>query len=101
VCVSDYAAFKGKEENEPSDGSLLKGFLLLRSVVPALCNLNMSERVLPTVQALSEVAKKREWRGGGVNCDTPRNKNTTAQDHNEGDERRGGAADSECRGGGW
>jgi len=43
------------------DCSLLKSFLLLRTVVPAVHN--MSERVLPTMQALSEAAK-RKWKGG-------------------------------------
>jgi len=45
------------------DRSLLKSFLLLRTVVPALYN--MDEGVLPTVRALSETAKC-EWRNEGV-----------------------------------
>jgi len=55
--VSDYAASNGGEENGGIDRSLLKSFLLLRTVVPALCN--RGERVLPTVQTLSEAAKPR------------------------------------------
>jgi len=38
----------------------LKSFLLMRTVVPAVCN--MGERVLLTVQALSELAKTRAKR---------------------------------------
>ena len=41
-----------QEENEEIDSSLLKSFLLLQTVVPAVGNIG--ERVLPTVQALSE-----------------------------------------------
>ena len=48
-------ASKGKEENREIDSSLLKGFPLLRTIVPVVCN--MGERVLQTVQVLSEVAK--------------------------------------------
>ena len=50
------------------DRSLLKSFLLLGTVVLAVGN--MGERVLPTVQALSEVAK-RERREGGVELNDP------------------------------
>jgi len=53
--MSNQAASKGQEANEELDRGWLKIFLLLRSVVPAVCN--MGERVLPTVQALSEAAK--------------------------------------------
>jgi len=61
--MSDRAASSGSEENREIDRGLLKGFLLVGTVVPAICN--MGERVLPTVRALSEAAK-RERRGGGV-----------------------------------
>jgi len=50
------------------DRRLLKSFLLLRTVVPAVCN--MGERVLPTVQALGE-AEKRERREEGVEPNDP------------------------------
>ena len=56
-----------KEENEEIDRGLLKSFLQPRTVVPAVCNIG--ERVLPTVQVLSEIAKTRAERGG----DDPRN----------------------------
>ena len=55
MSVSDEVASTGGEENAAIDRSLLKGFLLLRTVVPAVCN--MGKKVLPTVRALSEVAK--------------------------------------------
>jgi len=45
------------EENGEIDGSLLKGFLLLQTVFPDVCN--MGKRVLPTVQTLSETAKRK------------------------------------------
>jgi len=61
-------ASNGGEENGEIDRSLLKGFLLLRTVVPAVCN--MGERVLPTVQALREAAK-HEWREEGVEPNDP------------------------------
>jgi len=38
--------------------------------MPAICN--VGERVLPTVQALSEVAERRGDRGGEVTVKTPR-----------------------------
>ena len=66
--MSDYAASNGGEENVEIDRSLLKSFLLLRTVVPAVCI--MGERVLPTVQALSE-ATKCEGREGRVQPNTP------------------------------
>ena len=48
------------------DCGLLRSFLLLRSVVPAVCN--MGERVWPTVRALTEVAKcERREEGGEPN----------------------------------
>ena len=50
-----------KEENEEIDRGLLKSFLLPRTVVPAVCNIG--ERVLPTVQVLSEIAKTQAERG--------------------------------------
>ena len=43
----------------------------------------MGERVLPTVQVLSEV-RRHERRGMEVDRETPRNKNTCAQDHQKG-----------------
>ena len=43
----------------------------------------MGERVLPTVQVLSEV-RRHERRGMEVDRETPRNKNTGAQDHQKG-----------------
>jgi len=60
--VSDKAAFKGSEENGDINRGLLKGFLLLRTVVSAICE--MGERVLPTVEVVSETAKTRAIRGG-------------------------------------
>jgi len=59
--VSDYAAFKDEEENAEINCSLLKGFVSLQNIVPAVCN--MSEGVLPTVQALSEVVETGAGRG--------------------------------------
>jgi len=59
--VSDQAASNGGEENGEIDRGLLKCFLLLRTVVPAVCN--MGERVLPTVRTLSEAAKRKRKEG--------------------------------------
>ena len=56
-----------KAENEEIDRGLLKSFLLLRTVVPAVGSIG--EWVLPTVQVQSEIAKTRAERGG----DDPRN----------------------------
>jgi len=39
VWVSDYPASSGGEENGEIDRGLLKCFLLLRTVVPAVCNM--------------------------------------------------------------
>ena len=61
MCVSDQAVSKGSKENGEIDRSLLKSFLLLRTVVPAVCNLG--ERVLPTVRTLSEAAKRERKEG--------------------------------------
>ena len=50
----------------------------------------MGNRVLPTVQVLSEV-QRHERRGLEVDRETPRNKNTGVQDHQKGkrgEERR-------------
>ena len=68
MCVSDQAASSGGEENGEIDRSLLKGFLLPRTVVPAVCN--MGERVLPIVRALSEAVKRerRERRSTSGKC---------------------------------
>ena len=55
MSVSDKAASSGGEENGEIDRRPLKRFLLLRTVVPAICN--MGERVLPTVRVLREAAK--------------------------------------------
>jgi len=66
--VSDEAASNGGEENGEIDPSLLKGFLLLQTVVPAVCN--MRETVLPPVQALSEAAKRKQT-GEGVEPNDP------------------------------
>ena len=43
----------------------------------------MGERLLPTVQVLSEV-RRQERKGVEVDRETPRNKNTGAQDHQKG-----------------
>jgi len=57
-CVRvELGSLYGKEENGEIDRGLLKSFLLQQTVVPAIWN--MSQRVLPTVQALSETAKMR------------------------------------------
>jgi len=56
VCLSDWAASSGGEENREIDRSLLTSFFLLQTVVAAVGN--MGERVLPTVCALSEAAKR-------------------------------------------
>jgi len=68
VCVSYKAASSGSEQNGEIDRGLLKDFLLLGTVVPAVCN--MGKRVLPTVRALSEVAK-RERRNEGEKPNDP------------------------------
>ena len=61
MCVSDQAASSGGEENGEIDRGLLKCFLLLRNVVPAVCN--MGERVLAMVRTLSEAAKRKRKEG--------------------------------------
>jgi len=61
VGVSGQAASNGSEEDGGIDRSLLKSFLLLRTVVPAVCN--MGENVLPTVRTLSEAAKRKRTEG--------------------------------------
>ena len=61
MCVSDKGASSGCEENREIDHGLLKNFLLLRTVVPAVCN--MGEGVLPTVRTLSEAAKRKRREG--------------------------------------
>ena len=87
---------KGEEENEEIDRGLLKKFLLLRTVVPAICN--MGKRVLPTVQALSEVARNASGEGEGASQTTPGNKDTKAQEHDKGSKvGGGGAAHGECQ----
>ena len=43
----------------------------------------MGERVLPTVQMLSEIAKQVR-RGGLMSRETPRNKDDKAQEHDQG-----------------
>jgi len=60
--MSDKAVSKGSKEKDEIDYGLLNDFLLLRTVVPAICN--MGERVWPTVQALREVAKTEAEREG-------------------------------------
>ena len=62
MCVSDEAASQDDEKNGEIDCSLLKCVLLLRTVLFPVWN--MGERVLSTVQALSEVAKMRAERRG-------------------------------------
>ena len=66
---------------------LLKCFLLLRTVVPAVCN--MGERVLPTVRMLGEAAKRKR-KEGVIEPTTPRNKDARAQGHDEGSKAGGG-----------
>ena len=66
VCES--AASKEGEEDAEIDRSLLKSFLLLQTVLPAVCN--MGERMLPTVRALSDAAKGK-WREEGVEPNDP------------------------------
>jgi len=61
VCVCDCTVSNEGVENREIDGSLLTNFLLLRTVVPAVCK--MGERVLPTVQTLSEAAKRKRREG--------------------------------------
>jgi len=65
VCVSDDRASKDIEENGEIDRSLLTSFLLLRTVVPVVCNLD--ERILRTMQGLlSKVANTQAEREGGL-----------------------------------
>ena len=68
MCVSDYAASSGGEENREIVRGLLECLLLLRTVVPAVCNIG--ERVLPTVRTLSEAAK-REGKEGVIEPNDP------------------------------
>jgi len=68
VYVSDQAASNGGEENGEIDRGLLKYFLLLRTVVPAVCH--MGERVFPTIRTLSEAAK-HERREGVIEPNDP------------------------------
>ena len=63
--MSDYTASKGEEENDKIDRGLLQSFLLLRTVVLAVCN--MGERVWPTAQVVSEVVKNASREGGCYN----------------------------------
>ena len=74
-------AFKDKEVNEEIDHNMLKSFLLLRTVITAICN--MGERALPTGQVLSKVGEHKR-RGVEVDRETPRSKDTDVQDHQKG-----------------
>ena len=60
--MADKVVSEDREENEEIDCNLLKEFLLLQTVVPAICN--MSARMLLTAQVLSEIAKTRVESGG-------------------------------------
>ena len=60
--MPDKAASSESEENGEIDSSLLKSFVLLRTVVPAICN--MGESRLPTVRPVSEAAKPKGREGG-------------------------------------
>jgi len=66
--MSDKGASSGGEAKGEIDRSLLRSFVLLRTVVSALCN--MGERVLPTMRALCE-APKRERDDQGVKPNNP------------------------------
>ena len=61
MSVSDKACSNGSQENREIDRGLLKGFLRLRTVVPALGN--MGRRLLPTVQILSDGVKGKRRDG--------------------------------------
>jgi len=50
----------------------------------------MGERVLPTVQALSEAAKTQVKEAGGESQTTPRNKYAKAQEPDKGSKAGGG-----------
>ena len=54
---------KDKESRE-IDRGLLKGFLLLQTVYPAVCNMGGEESVAERANALSEVEQKRgrKWK---------------------------------------
>ena len=64
MCVPNWGASNGKEGNGEIDRSLLKGCLLVQSVVLAICKI--WEKVLLTVLVLLEVAKTRAKRGGAL-----------------------------------
>jgi len=79
--VSDKAASKGSEEDGENDRGLLKSFLLLRTVVPASCN--MGERVLQPMQVLSEAVNTQAKKRGRESQTTTRNKDAKAQEHDK------------------
>ena len=48
-----------EKESREIDGSLLKGFLLLQTVYPAVCNMGGEEIVADRANALSEAEQQR------------------------------------------
>lgn len=56
MCVPGYGASKGGVGIGEIEGSIGKRFLLLRTIVPAIGN--MDERVLPPMGALGAAAKR-------------------------------------------
>jgi len=50
------------KESRDIDSSLLKGFLLLQTVYPAVCNMGGEESVTHRANALSEAEQKRGWK---------------------------------------
>jgi len=97
--MSDKAASNGSEENREINRGPLKGFLLLRTIVPAFCN--MDERLLPTVRTLSETEAQAQSGGDRakqhLDTWTPGPKNMIREVRREGE----GAAHGECGRGGY
>ena len=58
----------------------MEGFILQRTVVPAVCNIG--ERVLPTVQVLCEIVRDKR-RGGEMIRETLRNQDVKAREHDQ------------------
>jgi len=62
--VSGLGSLSKKRENREIDYGLLKCFLLLQTMFPAVCNMGDEESVADRANALSEVEQKRgrEWK---------------------------------------
>jgi len=56
--VSGLGSLSEKGENREIDGGLLKCFLLLQTLFPAVCNRRLEKSVADRVDALSEVVQR-------------------------------------------